>query len=80
MTLTPIGPSVRARIARMRATIASAGSPAAPVMPSPPALVTAAASSGVAIEPVPAPTIGSAIPISSQNGVLRFTASYSTAP
>ena len=79
MTLTPVGPSVRRRIARMRATIASAGSPAAPVMPSPPAFVTAAASSALAIDPAPAPTIGRWIPINSQNGVRRPTAIYSTA-
>ena len=64
---------VSPRIARMRATIASAGSPAAPVMPSPPAFVTAAASSALAIEPAPAPTIGRWIPINSQNGVRRPT-------
>ena len=42
-------------------------------MPSPPAFVTAAASRAVAIEPVPAPTIGSSIPSSVQSRVVGGT-------
>ena len=71
----------------MRATISSAGSPAAPVIPSPPAFVTAAASSAVAIDPVPAPKIGSSMPISSQTrvrspirGLLYGAMSFLTTP
>ena len=73
MTLTPVGPSVRLRISRIRSTTCSGGSPAAPVMPSPPAFVTAAARRAVAIEPVPAPTIGSRIPRSEQSRVVGGT-------
>ena len=61
----------------MRASFASISSGSSHVtdnIPSPPALLTAAASSGTAIPPIGAWTIGSGIPTSRQNGVSKIGA------
>ena len=48
-------------------------SPAAPVISSPPGFVMAAAKRAVAIEPVPAPTIGGSIPSIVQRRMIGAT-------
>ncbi len=69
----PKGRSVSSRMRRMRRRISSGGTSVSPVTPSPPALDTAATSSGGAtapcIPPIPASRIGYLMPSRSHSGV-----------
>src|SRR2546423_12234012 len=72
MMLIPIGRSVRLRVLATRFVISSGGIPLTPSTPNPPALDTAAASSGPAAVPMPAEKMGNRMPSSTQSGVRRL--------
>src|SRR5262249_25233934 len=71
MRFTPNGLSVRARSRRIPARRAGGGFALNDMMPRPPALLTAAASSGPVTKPIGARMIGSPMPRRSQSGVRK---------
>lgn len=78
--LTPKGRSVSRRIRRIRSTASCGVIQVRASIPSPPALATAAASSGVAADPMGACTIGNWMPNWSHNGVFSTLVSGTSAP
>src|SRR5258707_10514818 len=65
MRFTPNGPAVIDRVIRMSSRNRSGGTIAAPRVPMPPALETAATSGGVVTKPIPAPINGTSSPYAS---------------
>src|SRR5260370_37746846 len=65
MRFTPNGPAVIDRVRRMSSRNRSGGTIAAPRVPMPPALETAATSGGVVTKPIPAPINGTSSPYAS---------------
>src|SRR6266851_524610 len=78
MRFTPNGPAVMDRVIRMSSRNRSGGTSAAPRVPMPPALETAATSGGVVTKPIPAPMNGTSSPYASVKRVRNIFCPFSS--